>query len=609
MSDGNKLTLRDKIALFPHSPGVYRYYDASGKVIYVGKAKDLHKRVAQYFVPPERLNVKTRVLVSKIADAQFSVVDTEADALLLENNLIKQYKPRYNILLKDSKTYPWIVITNDEYPRVFLTRRVEKGRGTYFGPYSSVSHANYLLDFFRRSYPLRSCKLNITGKAILRHKFRPCLDFHIKRCRGCCIGAVSKEEYSFYINEIARLLKGGVNEIINEYERAMKQASSELRFEDALVCKERIESLRKHYSKSIISSSSGADCDVFSLVFDGQDAFGNFLRVRGGAIIQSLNLGFRMNIEEEQESVLSTFIAEIESKFGALAREVIVPFKPDVEIDGVEFRIPVKGDKFSLLGLSAKNAREYLFNTLKQKERTDPDEYRRLVLEDLKKSLGMKELPVHIECFDNSNIQGTNPVASCVVFRDGVPSKADYRKFKIKTVVGANDFASMKEVVNRRYSRMLAEHPDDLPQLIVIDGGEGQLKFASEALAELGILDRLMVIGLAKRMELVIRLNDPVPLFLDRNSHALKVLMHIRDEAHRFGITFHRSLRSKEQVRSILREIKGVGEQTEQRLLMHYGSVSRIASASVEDLSEMVSRPLAERILSTLNPELPLEEE
>ncbi len=609
MSDGNKLTLRDKIALFPHSPGVYRYYDASGKVIYVGKAKDLHKRVAQYFVPPERLNVKTRVLVSKIADAQFSVVDTEADALLLENNLIKQYKPRYNILLKDSKTYPWIVITNEEYPRVFLTRRVEKGRGTYFGPYSSVSHANYLLDFFRRSYPLRSCKLNITGEAILRHKFRPCLDFHIKRCRGCCIGAVSKEEYSFYINEIARLLKGGVNEIINEYERAMKQASSELRFEDAMVCKERIESLRKHYSKSIISSSSGADCDVFSLVFDGQDAFGNFLRVRGGAIIQSLNLGFRMNIEEEQESVLSTFIAEIESKFGALAREVIVPFKPDVEIDGVEFRIPVKGDKFSLLGLSAKNAREYLFNTLKQKERTDPDEYRRLVLEDLKKSLGMKELPVHIECFDNSNIQGTNPVASCVVFRDGVPSKADYRKFKIKTVVGANDFASMKEVVNRRYSRMLAEHPDDLPQLIVIDGGEGQLKFASEALAELGILDRLMVIGLAKRMELVIRLNDPVPLFLDRNSHALKVLMHIRDEAHRFGITFHRSLRSKEQVRSILREIKGVGEQTEQRLLMHYGSVSRIASASVEDLSEMVSRPLAERILSTLNPELPLEEE
>ena len=609
MSDGNKLTLRDKIALFPHSPGVYRYYDASGKVIYVGKAKDLHKRVAQYFVPPERLNVKTRVLVSKIADAQFSVVDTEADALLLENNLIKQYKPRYNILLKDSKTYPWIVITNEEYPRVFLTRRVEKGRGTYFGPYSSVSHANYLLDFFRRSYPLRSCKLNITGEAILRHKFRPCLDFHIKRCRGCCIGAVSKEEYSFYINEIARLLKGGVNEIINEYERAMKQASSELRFEVALVCKERIESLRKHYSKSIISSSSGADCDVFSLVFDGQDAFGNFLRVRGGAIIQSLNLGFRMNIEEEQESVLSTFIAEIESKFGALAREVIVPFKPDVEIDGVEFRIPVKGDKFSLLGLSAKNAREYLFNTLKQKERTDPDEYRRLVLEDLKKSLGMKDLPVHIECFDNSNIQGTNPVASCVVFRDGVPSKADYRKFKIKTVVGANDFASMKEVVNRRYSRMLAEHPDDLPQLIVIDGGEGQLKFASEALAELGILDRLMVIGLAKRMELVIRLNDPVPLFLDRNSHALKVLMHIRDEAHRFGITFHRSLRSKEQVRSILREIKGVGEQTEQRLLMHYGSVSRIASASVEDLSEMVTRPLAERILSTLNPELPLEEE
>lgn len=606
MSEKPSLTVREKIALFPHSPGVYRYYDASGKVIYVGKAKDLHKRVAQYFVPPERLNVKTRILVSKIADAQFSVVDSEADALLLENNLIKQYKPHYNILLKDSKTYPWIVVTNDEFPRVFLTRRVDKRSGTYYGPYSSVTHANYLLEFFRKSYPLRSCKLNITGDAVLRGKFRPCLDFHIKRCRGCCVGAISREEYSSYISEITRLLKGGVNEIISEYESAMKLAASELRFEDAMVFKERIESLRNHYSKSIISSASGNDCDVFSLEFDGPDAFGNFLRVRGGAVIQSLNLGFKMNIEEEPAAVLSAFIAEIESKFGDLAREVIVPFKPDVEIDGVEFRIPIRGDKLALLGLSSKNAKEYLFNTLKQKERTDPDEYKRMVLEDLKKALGMKELPTHIECFDNSNIQGTNPVASCVVFRDGVPSKSDYRKFKIKTVIGANDFASMKEVVNRRYSRMLEEHPDDLPQLVVIDGGEGQLEFARQALAELGILDRLMVVGLAKRMELVIRIDDPYPLFLDRNSHALKVLMQIRDEAHRFGITFHRSLRSKAQIHSVLRDIKGVGEQTEKRLLMHFGSVARIAAASLEDLSKLVPASLARQILSALDPDAQL---
>ena len=601
MADQKKtLSVKEKIALFPHSPGVYRYYDASGKVIYVGKAKDLHKRVAQYFVSPERLNTKTRLLVSRIADAQFSVVDTEADALLLENNLIKQYKPHYNILLKDSKTYPWIVVTNDEFPKVFLTRRVDRRSGTYYGPYSSVSHANYLLEFFRKNYPLRSCNLKITGEAILRKKFRPCLDFHIGRCKGCCIGAVSKEEYSGYISEITRLLKGGVNEIIREYEAAMKEAASGLRFEEAQVYKNKIDSLKKHYSRSIISSSSDSSCDVFSLVFDSSEAYGNFLRVRGGAIVQSLNLGFKMNIEEDRSSVLSTFIAEIESKFGTLAPEVVVPFLPDVEIEGVEFKIPVRGDKLGLLELSNKNAREFLFNSLKQKERTDPSEYRSMLMEDLRKALGMKDLPVHIECFDNSNIQGTNPVASCVVFREGVPSRKDYRKFKIKTVVGANDFASMKEVVNRRYSRMLAENPDDLPQLVVIDGGEGQLEFARQALAELGILDRLTVVGLAKRMELVIRINDPYPLFLDRNSLALKVLMQIRDEAHRFGITFHRALRSKGQLQSALREIKGVGEQTEKRLLMHYGSVARIAASSLEDLSTMVPEPLARRILDAL---------
>ena len=595
------MDIREKIALFPHSPGVYRYYNSEGTVIYVGKAKDLHKRVAQYFVDPSRLNTKTRILVSKIADAQYSVVDTEADALLLENNLIKQYKPHYNILLKDSKTYPWICVTSEPFPRVYLTRRVVQDGSRYFGPYSTVLHARNLLDFFQSNYPLRSCRSKIDSDTILRHKMRPCLDFHIGRCKGCCVGAISQEEYASWINEIVYLLKGGVNDIIRQYKAEMAAAAEALDFETAQVYKEKVESLQKHYSKSIITSAGDSDVDVFSLVFDGPDAFGNFLRIRGGAIIQSLNLGFRMGIEEEQGAVLSEFIAEIESKFGDLSKEIVVPFMPDVQLPGVEYRLPVKGDKFALLELSTKNAREYHFNSIKQREHTDPDAFRRSVLEELRKAIGMKELPVHMECFDNSNIQGTNPVASCVVFRNAVPSKKDYRRFKIKTVVGANDYASMKEVVNRRYSRMLAEAPDDLPQLIVIDGGKGQLDFAYQALQELGLTDKLVVVGLAKRLEEVIRVGDPYPLFIDRNSQALKVLQHIRDEAHRFGITFHRNLRSKAAIQSALTSIKGVGPQTEQRLLMHFGSVARIAAASVEDLSALVGPALAAKIKTTLN--------
>ena len=597
------MTVREKIALFPHSPGVYRYYDSEGIVIYVGKAKDLHKRVAQYFVAPERLNTKTRILVSKIADAQYSVVDTEADALLLEDNLIKQYKPKYNILLKDSKTYPWICVTGDEFPKVYLTRRIVKGN-RYFGPYSSVMHARNLLEFFSETYKIRSCNNKITSDAIIRKKFRPCLDFHIGRCGGCCVGKVSLKEYNAQIEEIVSLLKGDANAIIQHYKQLMLEAADRLEFEQAQEYKQKMESLQKHYAKSVITSAVGTNADVFSLITDSNEAFGNFMRVRSGSIIQSLNLGFKMNIEEEQEAVLSEFIAEIESKFGKISGEVIVPFLPDVEMDGVTFRIPVKGDKMALLELSTKNAKEFQFNSIRQKEHTDPDQYRNMVLEDLKKALGMDVLPVHMECFDNSNIQGTNPVASCVVFRNGVPSKKDYRKFKIKTVIGANDYASMKEVVNRRYSRMLREDPDDLPQLVVIDGGKGQLDFAYQALAELGLTDKLTVIGLAKRLEEVIRVGDPYPLFIDRNSAALKVLQRIRDEAHRFGITFHRSLRSKSQIESALTRIKGVGEQTEKRLLIHYGSVPRIAAATVEDLAEFLGRrELAERIHNELNEE------
>ena len=595
------MDIREKISLFPHSPGVYRYYDAEGNVIYVGKAKDLHKRVAQYFVPTERLTRKTAVMVSKIADAQYTVVESEADALLLENNLIKQFKPRYNILLKDSKTYPWICVTAEEFPRVFLTRRMVKDGSRYFGPYSSVVHARNLVEFIHSVYPLRTCKHKIDSDVILRGKIRPCLNFHIKKCKGCCVGLISIQEYKANIEEIVSLLKGGGREIIQHYRTLMMEAASNMEFEQAQLYKDKMMSIEQHYSKSVVMNAAVGDVDVFSLVIDGPEAFGNFLRIKGGAVVQSLNLGFKLMIEEEQESVLATFVAEIQSKFGDLSKEVIVPFLPEIEMDGVEFKVPAKGDKLALLELSARNAKEMRFNALKQQEHTDPDAYKNMVMESLQKQLGMKELPMHIECFDNSNIQGTNPVSACVVFRNASPSKKDYRHFKVKTVVGANDYATMKEVVNRRYSRVLQENPGDLPQLIVIDGGKGQLAVAYEALCELGIIDKVTLVALAERMEEVYRVGDPYPLFIDRNSPALKVLQQIRDEAHRFGITFHRNLRSKAQVESVLRSIKGVGEKTEQRLLLRFGSVARIAAASVADISEIVGESLARTIHEELN--------
>jgi excinuclease ABC subunit C len=383
----------------------------------------------------------------------------------------------------------------------------------------------------------------------------------------------------------------------------MIAAAERMDFEQANVFKEKMQSLEKHYSKSVIMNSNVGDVDVFSLIIDANEAYGNFMRIRGGAVVQSLNLGFRLQIEEEQADVLDTFIGEIQAKFGELSKEIIVPFMPGLDIDGVEFRIPHRGDKLSLLELSARNAKEMRMNAMLQREHTDPDNYKKMVMESLQKQLGMPQLPEHIECFDNSNIQGTNPVSACVVFRNGVPSKKDYRHFKVKTVVGANDYATMKEAVNRRYSRMLAENPDDLPQLVVIDGGKGQLAFAYEALAELGLTEKLTVVALAERLEEVYRVGDPYPMFIDRNSLALKVLQQIRDEAHRFGITFHRKLRSKSQVESAISGIKGVGEKTEQRLLLHFGSVARIASASLEDLSALVGNALAKRILKELNPD------
>lgn len=609
------MDLRESVKLFPHAPGVYRYYDAEGTVIYVGKAKDLHNRVAQYFVDPSRLTRKTALLVSHIARAEYTLVDSEADALLLENNLIKQYKPKYNILLKDSKTYPWICVSQEPFPRVFLTRRIEatgSGKHRYFGPYSSVGHAHALLSLFFSLYPLRGadCKLKINSEGLLRHKYRPCLKLHTGSCAGCCVGKVSQEEYGQWVEAVVRILQGNGGDLMREYKAAMANCSAALDFEAAERYKQRLDLLKNHYSKSVIVNSSPIDADVFSLVFDEGDstlsaepaiAFGNFLRVRSGSIIQSLNLSFQCRIEESREDILSFFIAEIESKFGKLSKEVLVPFLPQIEWAGVKFVMPSRGDKLALLQLGLRNAAQARFDSLKRSEHTDPDSFHQRVLGELQAALGMSVPPRHMECFDNSNIQGTEAVSACVVFRDGRPSKKDYRHFLVKTVVGANDYASMKEIVNRRYARVLSEAPEELPDLIVIDGGRGQLSSAWEALCELGIENKLTVIGLAERMEEVIRVSDPLPLFLDRNSQALKLLQQIRDEAHRFGITHHRNRRSKAQIRSALREIKGVGEKMEQRLILRFGSVPRIAAASEQEIAEVAGPKLAHTIKCALS--------
>ncbi len=601
------MSLSDKIKILPHEPGVYRFLDKDGKIIYIGKAKDLKKRVSQYFVTPERLTSKTRVLVRNIAEIQHTVVGSEQDALLLENNLIKEYKPKYNILLKDSKSYPWICVSKEHFPRIFLTRRLVRNGSLYFGPYSSVQHARGLLDLINTLYRIRSCRLSLSPEEIERGKYRECLDFHIKRCYAPCTGKISESEYMKQIDDITEILKGNCASLIRNLKEKMEQAASELRFEQAQNYKENLELLRNHYSKSLIVSPKVTDIDVFSLVFDRYNVFGNYLRINNGCIVQTLNLQLRMNIEEDKEEVLSRFIAEIYSitsisrKNGQESAEVLVPFMPDVSLEGKNIHIPLKGDKLSLLELSLKNANAFKFSQLKQEalnsgEHAEGKEQRgNLAVEMLRQDLNMEQMPVHIECFDNSNIQGTNPVASCVVFRNGKPSKRDYRHFNIKTVVGANDFASMHEVVYRRYSRLLEEGAP-LPQLILIDGGRGQLNFACKALEELGLTGKIKIIGIAKRLEELVIPDDPIPLFLDKNSPSLKLLMALRDEAHRFGITHHRAKRSKGQISSSLRRIPGVGQATEQKLLLAFKSARRVGEASIDDLTAVVGKSLAEKI-------------
>jgi len=593
------MEVSEKLMSLPHCPGVYRFLNSDGVVIYVGKAKDLRRRVSSYFRPPETLTRKTAVMVSKIADILHTVVDTEEDAFLLENNLIKQFQPKYNILLKDSKTYPWICLKNEPFPRLFLTRRVIRDGSLYFGPYSSVQHAHGILSLVDALYRLRTCKLALTEDSIASGRYKVCLNFHLGRCSGCCAGHISSGEYSSQVEEIKSILKGDSGRILREYESKMKGAASRLDFEEAQMWKTRMDLLERHYSKSLIVNTAQINADVFSIVFDGEDAYGNFLRVHQGCIIQSVNMEIRSRIEEEQASVLSSFIAGIRDRFGEGEKEMLVPFLPDVDFPGTDIHVPVKGDKASLLELSRKNACAMKFERLKQEEFKNPKEHSDRIMENMSRDLQMKVLPTHIECFDNSNIQGTAPVASCVVFRDGVPSKKDYRHFNIRTVVGPDDFSSMKEVLNRRYTRLMSEG-GELPQLVVVDGGKGQVSAAYEVLEELGLLDRVKLIGLAKRMEEVIVPGDPYPLFLDRNSTTLKVLMHIRDEAHRFGITHHRNRRSATQLVSVLDDISGIGPVKKEMLLSKYRTVSAMRKAPYENIAALIGKKAADSLLSRI---------
>lgn len=590
------ISLKERIKLLPSLPGVYRFLNKDGVIIYIGKAKNLKNRVSQYFHSQETLSAKTRVMVSKIVALEHTVVESEEDALLLENNLIKEYQPRYNVMLKDGKTYPWICIKSEPFPRVYITRKKIKDGSTYFGPYSAANQAHNLIELISNLYYIRDCKLDLSRSAIESKKYRPCLKHHIGKCKAPCIGKISENEYNSQIDKIISILRGESNLLIRDFREKMQIAASELKFEEAQVYKEKMELLANHNSKSVIVSQSITNVDVFSLVFENNLAFGNYIKIINGGIIQSLNIELKMPIEESEESILSLFITDTFAKFGDSSGEIIVPFLPDAEYLSKRSHIPKRGDKLTLLNLSLKNAIYLKRERIKQEQTLRPEEHYGRVLECMCKDLSMTVLPSHIECFDNSNIQGKYAVAACVVFKNGVPSKKDYRHFNIKRVVGANDFATMKEVVNRRYSRILAEN-GELPQLIVVDGGRGQLNFAWEALRELGLESDIKIIGIAKRLEELIIPGDPHPLFLDKNSITLRVIMHLRDEAHRFGISHHRNKRSKGQIESELKNISGLGIKSEEKLLKSFRSVAAIKRASFEDLEKIAGKKIATAIV------------
>jgi excinuclease ABC subunit C len=573
---------REELKRIPHKPGVYQYFDKDDVLIYVGKAKDLKNRVGSYFVNDKQLNAKTRVLVRKINRIAFTIVDTEIDAWLLENNLIKKHKPRYNVMLKDDKTYPWIVIKNEPFPRVFWTRKYIKDGSKYFGPYASVGMMHVVLDTIRELFPLRTCNLNLTPENIAKGKFKVCLEYQIGNCKGPCEGLQSKEEYEENLKDIYDILNGKISVVTNRLKEQLEDAAVNLRFEEAYTLKAKLEKLDSYQSKSTVVSSSITNIDVFSIASDESYAFVNFLKVMNGVVIQTQTLEMKKRLDETDEELLAIAIPEIRNRYKSISREVIVPFK--LAIDGlaedVKLIVPKMGDKRKLLDLSLKNVAYFKKERLLQYERLNPEVKTERILQQMQKDLRMNVLPRHVECFDNSNIQGNFPVSA-------KPSKKDYRHFNVKTVEGPNDFATMEEAVFRRYRRLLDEG-QPLPQLIVIDGGKGQLSAALKSLKLLGIEKKVTVIGIAKRLEELYYPGDQYPLYLDKKSETLKIIQHLRDEAHRFGITFHRNQRSRKTFVSELDNIPGIGKATVEKLLKTFRSVKRVREASDEELKQVL---------------------
>ena len=599
MSQNDKEHINLIQTTLPELPGCYQFFDEKAVIIYVGKAKNLKKRVSSYFNKEHQDN-KTKVLVKQIRDIKYIIVDTEEEALLLENNLIKQHRPRYNVMLKDDKTYPYIVIKNEPFPRIFQTRNVVRDGSQYFGPYASVYTAKTMLQMIKSIYKIRTCKLPLTPESITQGRYKVCLEYHIKRCNAPCIGLVSTCDYNEQITEVKDIIKGNSSRITSILITQMQQLSTEMRFEEAQRLKEKYDVIENYRARSTVVTDSIHNMDVFSFEENEKSAYINYLHSNNGAIVHVYTLEYKKRLNEPKEELLSLGIVEMRERFNSNAREIIVPFLPDVKVsEQIFYTIPQRGDKKKLLDLSIQNVKQYKADCLKRAEQLNPEQRITRLLKAIQNDLNLPSLPMHIECFDNSNIQGTNPVAACVVFKKGKPSKNDYRHFHIKTVVGPDDFASMKEVVTRRYTRLIEEQ-QPLPQLIVIDGGKGQLNVAVNVLEDLHLTDKIAVIGLAKRIDEIFYPDDPDPLVLDKKSETLKVIQHLRDEAHRFGITFHRNLRSKKQILSELDSIKGIGEKTKTTLLNKYKSLKRIKEIPEKEIIELIGKSKTQILLKGL---------
>lgn len=572
------------LSLLPDSPGVYQYFDKEGNIIYVGKAKNLKRRVSSYFNKKHE-SLRTTMLVRNICDIKYTVVGSEEDALHLENSFIKEYKPRYNVLLKDDKTYPWITVRNEPFPRVFLTRKVIHDGSKYYGPYANVQLARTVIELIRSIYPIRTCSHLLSAENIERHKYKVCLQYHIKNCKGPCEGMQSEADYREEIDQIRQILSGNIQQLTDHLKEEMNALAEQLKFEEAQQLKEKYLLLEKYKAKSVIVSSTIHNVDVFSYAEDENDAYVNYLHVRNGSIVQSYTLEYRKRLDETREEILSLAIAELRQRFKSESHEIIVPFLPESEFKETFFTVPQRGDKRKLLEVSEQNVKQYKLDKVKSAEKLNPEQRITRILSRAQKDFRLHNLPMHIECFDNSNIQGTLPVSSCVVFKKAKPSKKDYRHFNVKTVEGPDDFASMYEAVYRRYKR-LSEENQPLPDLVVVDGGKGQLSAACEALRDLHL--QIPIIGIAKRLEEIFFPNDPIPLYLDKNSESLRLIQQMRDEAHRFGITHHRNRRSKKQVESALDKIPGIGEKTRDLLLTRYKSVKRIKEVPLDELAQLI---------------------